>query len=309
MKILGTGSYLPETVYDNAYMESIVDTSDQWIVERTGIRERHILKNERSSHMAAEAAMRAMKAAGIRSGDVGAVICATFTPDELVPSMACCVVEELGIVCPAFDVNAACTGFIYALKAASAFLGGGKCVLVIGAETLSKVVNYADRSTCVLFGDGAGAVVLGEGDGVEYIDVNAYGDPERVLKVGNIDYTDPKAERYVRMSGQEVFKFATREFGKLAKRALEATGLSTGDIDVVVPHQANLRIIEYAEKKLKMPREKFFVNIEKTGNTSAASIAIAFDEAVRSGRLEKGRRAMLLGFGGGLTSGVALIRM
>ena len=188
-------------------------------------------------------------------------------------------------------------------------MGGGKCVLVIGAETLSKVVNYADRSTCVLFGDGAGAAVLGEGDGVEYIDVNAYGDPERVLKVGNIDYTDPKAERYVRMSGQEVFKFATREFGKLAKKS---AGRRRGFPPGILTWSSPIRPIcglSNMRKKLKIPREKFFVNIEKTGNTSAASIAIAFDEAVRSGRLEKGRRAMLLGFGGGLTSGVALIRM
>ena len=309
MKLLGTGSYLPKTIYDNAYMESIVDTSDQWIVERTGIRERHILKNERSSHMAAMAGRRAMEAAGITAGELCAVICATFTPDELVPCMACCVAEELEAVCPAFDVNAACTGFIYAMKAAGAFLEDGKYALVIGAETLSKVVDYTDRSTCVLFGDGAGATVLSAGEGVEYVSVNAYGDPDRLLQVGNIDYTNPDISKYVSMHGQEVFKFATREFDKLAGKALLATGLSTEDIDVVIPHQANLRIIEYAERKLKMPREKFFVNIEKTGNTSAASIAIALDEAVRTGRFPKGGRAMLLGFGGGLTSGVALIRL
>lgn len=307
MKVLGTGSFLPKTVYDNEYMESIVETSDEWIRTRTGIEERHILQQGRSTDMAISAGKAALESAGLAAKDLGAIICATITPDNYVPSMACEVLTGLGAACPALDVNAACTGFLYGMKIATAFGESGKPVLVIGAETLSKITDYTDRSTCILFGDAAGAAVLGPGEGISYIEVNALGDPEGLLVVPGIDKSVGVRSHYISMQGQEVFKFATRQFATLTRRALEATGLEKEDLALVIPHQANIRIIEYAMKKLGLPREKFMINIEGVGNTSSASIPVALDQANRMGRIKQGDKVLLLGFGGGLTSGVAVV--
>lgn len=308
ISILGTGSCLPEKIYDNAYMESIVETNDEWIVERTGIRRRHILEG-RLVEMAAQAGRRALDAAGVAPEEIGGVIVATITGDAIVPSTACGVLTELGICCPAFDINAACTGFLYALAAAEPFAAGGKPVLIIGAESLSKITDYTDRGTCVLFGDGAGAAVVARGEGMRYMDFNAYGDPEGALYVPNIDKTAGPEKQYIHMNGQAVFKFATRELVMLAERAFAALGIAAEEIDLVIPHQANLRIISYAARKLGMPMEKFFVNVQELGNTSAASVPIALDEAIRTGAAKKGDTVMLLGFGGGLTSGVAVLTL
>lgn len=304
MKILGTGSYLPEKVYDNSYMESIVDTSDEWIVTRTGIRQRHI-EEQSSVHMALEAARRALEDAQVAPETLGAVICATITPDNAVPCTACQVIYELGITCPAFDLSAACTGFLYAMKTAEAFVKEGRPVLVIGMDRLSKIVDYTDRSTCVLFGDGAGAAVLGVGEEIRYIGLHAYGDPKESLLVPAED--GPERKHCIYMDGQAVFKFATKELSRAAKEAMEALGLTAEDIDFVIPHQANLRIIDAAARRLKMPMEKFFVNVDTVGNTSAASIPVALDQASRAGRMKQGDTVLIVGFGGGLTSGAAIV--
>lgn len=307
MNILGTGSYLPTKIYDNRYMETIVDTSDEWIVTRTGIKERHIEEGS-SVHMAIEAGSRALEDAGVSPKDLGAVICATITPDNSVPCTACQVIYELGIACPAFDVSAACTGFLYAMKTAEAFVSENRPVLVIGMDALSKITDYTDRSTCILFGDAAGAAVFGVGDSIEYIGLHAYGDPKGALLVPAYDNVHPDRERYIYMDGPEVFKFATKELSRAAKEAMDVLGLTADDIDFVIPHQANLRIIDAAARRLKMPMEKFFVNVDRVGNTSAASIPVAMDQAVRQGKVKKGDRVMLAGFGGGLSSGVAVIQ-
>lgn len=308
MRILSTGSYLPETIFTNEYMEKLVDTSDEWIVSHSGIRERRILKDGRSVEMAEAAARNALKMAGISAKDLGAVICATVTPDNIVPSMACELISRLGIVCPAFDINAACTGFLYALKVAEVFVSEEKPVLVLGVETLSKVTDYKDRSTCILFGDGAGAAIVGAGEGIMHMELNAYGDPDECLTIAGVGKENISRTHYIRMRGQEVFKFATREISKLAERSLDATGLLASDIDWIIPHQANIRIIDSAIRRMKISKERFIINIEGVGNTSAASIPLALDQANREGKFKDGDIILILGFGGGLTSGVAMIK-
>ena len=307
MRLLGTGSYLPEKIYDNNYMESIVETSDEWIVTRTGIKQRHI-EEGRSADMALKAAKAALDDAGVKAEELGAVICATITPDNSVPCTACEMILELGIQCPAFDVSAACTGFLYAMKTAEAFVADGRPVLVVGMDALSKITDYTDRSTCVLFGDAAGAAVFGEGEGVRYIGLHAYGDPKNALLVPAYDNTHPDKKRFIYMDGPEVFKFATKEMGRAAREAMEALQITADDIDFVIPHQANLRIIDAAARRLKMPMEKFFVNVDSVGNTSAASIPVAMDQASRSGKIKEGDTVMIVGFGGGLSSGAAVIQ-
>lgn len=320
--ILGVGMYAPEGRMTNADLEKIVDTSDEWITSRTGIKERRVVAaNQATSDMAVIAARRALDAAATKADEIDMIICCTFSPDVTVPCCGCVVQEKLGIAgrCPAFDLNAACTGFTYGLSIATAFLRAGvyKRVLVIGADTVTRSIDYRDRGTCVLFGDGAGAAVLGySGPGRGFVSdfLSADGSLGETLVIhdsGSKRRTEGEKEQWpfgIFMNGSEVFKFATRALGNATQAALEAAGqgLTINDLDLLFPHQANLRIIEAAAKRIDLPMEKVFVNIHKYGNTSAASIPIALSEAVEEGRLKPGQLIGLVAFGGGLTYGSSI---
>jgi len=308
LNIIGTGSYLPETIYDNEYFTTIVETSEEWITTRTGIQQRHIAKEETSISMATKAARAALKDAGILPGQLKGIICATMISDNLTPNMASEVLTNLGACCQAFDLNAACSGFLYSLKVAEAFVEEGP-VLIVACDKLSRIIDYTDRSTCVLFGDSAGAVVVSSGDSVKYIELNAYGDEKKVLYIPGINNNMlSKIEpSFLMMEGSEVFKFATMEIAEIAQRAIDRTGIDKDRIKWVVPHQANSRIIDSAAKRLKMDRGKFYTNLERVGNTSAGSIPVALDELAKMPGLEKGDLVMLVGFGGGLSSGVVIL--
>ncbi len=311
IKIVSTGSYLPDKVLTNFDLERMVDTSDEWITTRTGIRERRISEVETTSDMATEAAVRALGESSPE--EVELIVVATATPDAFFPSTACKVqakIENKGAI--AFDVSAACTGFIYGLYVADSIMRskGVSKALVIGAERFSKIVNWKDRSTCILFGDGAGAVYLesSEEEGILGFDLGADGSYGELLAVPSIG-SNEEFPYYVRMKGNEVFKVAVRTMVDSALRVLEKTGLSPKDISLLIPHQANLRIIRAVAERLGLPEEKVFVNLDKYGNTSAASIPIALDEALRSGRLKKGELALLVAFGGGFTWGSCVIKV
>ncbi len=311
IKVVSTGSYLPDKVLTNFDLERMVDTSDEWITTRTGIRERRISEVETTSDMATEAAVRALGESSPE--EVELIVVATATPDAFFPSTACKVqakIENKGAI--AFDVSAACTGFIYGLYVADSIMRskGVSKALVIGAERFSKIVNWKDRSTCVLFGDGAGAVYLesSEEEGILGFDLGADGSYGELLAVPSIG-SNEEFPYYVRMKGNEVFKVAVRTMVDSALRVLEKTGLSPKDISLLIPHQANLRIIRAVAERLGLPEEKVFVNLDKYGNTSAASIPIALDEALRSGRLKKGELALLVAFGGGFTWGSCVIKV
>lgn len=304
--ILGTGSAIPERILTNAELETMVDTSDEWIVTRTGIRERRIAgPGDTSAKLAFEASVRALEAANLQATDLDLIICATVTPDQAFPATACLVQERLGVSnIPAFDLSAGCSGFGYGIGAAQALLGTGQYqrALIIGVDLLSRITDYSDRSTCVLFGDGAGAVVLGpvpEGYGLLASDLGADGSGADFLQQEN---------QYIKMSGSEVFKFAVRVMENSTKRVLNKVGLSTNQIQWVIPHQANIRIITAAAARLGIPEERFFVNVDRYGNTSAASIGIAFDELARSGQLQDGDYLVLVGFGAGLTWSALLLK-
>lgn len=321
--IAGTGSYVPTRVLSNADLEKLVDTSNQWIVERTGILERRIAaEDETTGSMAAEAARRACRNANLDPADLDLIIVATCTPDYPVPSTACLVQDSLGArSAGAMDLQVACTGFLYATHLAQAAIVSGqhRNVLVIGAETLSRIVDYQDRSTCILFGDGAGAAVFRpnvEGPGVLYTKLGADGSMAQMLRVpaggSKLPASKETVEQrlhYLQIEGRKVFRFATTVFIDLVRDAMKTCGLSREDVTLVVPHQVNERIIDAAIEKLQMPADKFYVNIHKYGNTSAASVPIAFDEARREGRLKRGDIAILLSFGAGLTWGAAVVRL
>ena len=321
--ILGTGSALPETILSNQDLENMVDTTDAWIVSRTGIRERRIAKpGEATSDYAASAAERALAAAGLSADEIELILCATITPDMLFPATACIVQDRLGATkAAAYDLSAACTGFIYGLATASAFVESGmyKNVLVIGADLVSRITDYTDRATCVLFGDGAGAVVVGrvsEDKGILAFDLGSDGSGAKNLYVpagGSLNpATSETVEQrlhFIRMGGRDTFKFAVKAMSSSMERAIASAGLSLSDVDVLVPHQANVRIIEAACERTGLPLDKVIINIDKYGNTSAASIPIALDEAVRSGRIHPSDVCVCVGFGGGLTWGAAAIRM
>jgi 3-oxoacyl-[acyl-carrier-protein] synthase-3 len=317
-RILGTGSYLPAKILTNADLEKMVETTSQWIVERTGIRERHIAaENETCCSLAEQAARRAIDAAGIRPGDIDLIIVATTTPDQVFPSTACLLQDRLGIHgCPAFDVQAVCTGFVYALSIADKFIrtGSAQCALVVGAETLSRITDWTDRTTCVLFGDGAGAVVIGAADkpGVISSHLHADGQYKNLLQVpAGISKGYDKlvnGEAYMHMAGSEVFKVAVTTLGRIVDETLAANNLKKSDIQWLVPHQANLRIIAATAKKLDMPLERVVLTVERHGNTSAASIPLAFDEAVRDGRIKRGETVLMEAFGGGFTWGSVLLK-
>lgn len=316
-RIAGTGSYLPAKVLSNAELEKMVDTSDQWIVERTGIRERHIAAaGETTCDLAEHAARRALEAAGLDAGDIDLIIVATTTPDRIFPSTACLLQQRLGIRgCAAFDLQAVCTGFIYALGVADKFLrtGAATRALVIGAETLSRITDWTDRGTCVLFGDGAGAVVLeaGAAPGILSTHLHADGHYQDLLSVkGGISSgfgLVQEGNAYIQMQGNEVFKMAVNTLDRMVDETLSANGMRQADVDWLIPHQANIRIIAATAKKLGLPMERVVVTVGEHGNTSAASIPLALDVAVRDGRVRRGDTLLLEGFGSGFTWGSALL--
>jgi 3-oxoacyl-[acyl-carrier-protein] synthase-3 len=313
-RITGTGSYLPHKILSNNDLEKMVDTNDQWIQERTGIKKRHIIaENETTTDLAFNAAVKAIEAAGIENREIDLIIIATTTPTRIFPSTASLVQERLGISgCPAFDIQAVCTGFIYALTVADKFIksGSAKNALVIGAESLSRIVDWSDRNTCVLFGDGAGAVVLqaSEETGILSTHIHSDGKYNGLLSVptgpGSMD-TDAKP--YIEMQGNDVFKIAVRTLSSIADETLSANNLSKKDIDWLIPHQANIRIIAATAKKLGMSMDQVVVTVDEHGNTSAASIPLALDVAVRDGRINRGETLLLEAFGGGFTWGSVLL--
>lgn len=316
-KIIGTGSYLPEKILTNFDLEKIVDTKNEWIIERTGIRQRHIAaEHESAMTMAEKAAREAMSAAGIEPKDIGMIIIATTTPEKMFPSTACLLQQRLGIAgCPAFDLNStACAGFVYALSIADQFIRGGsvKKALVIGSEVMSRIVNWTDRSTCVLFGDGAGAVILGESStpGILSTHLHADGTHKDVLSLNHSigKPLDVEEELYIKMTGNQLFKLAVNILADLFDETLAANSLQKSDVDWLVPHQANIRIIQAMAKNLDLSMEQVAITLPDQGNTSSASIPLALDKAIRDGRIKPGEMLMLEGFGGGLAWGSALIQ-
>ena len=316
--IMGTGSYVPERILTNNDLAKIVDTNDEWITTRTGIRERRIAADdEATSDLAFKATEKAIIDAEIDKNEIELIIVATMTQDHLTPSTAALVQDKLGIKAAAFDVSAACTGFIYGFTAGYSFIKAGiyKKVLVIGAETMSRVTDWEDRGTCILFGDGAGAVVLGEvetgGFLASHLAADGSGACELIVPAGGsrkaaTAETIENREVYLKMNGREVFKFAVKAFPESVENVLTQQNLTADDIDIFIPHQANVRIIEAIAKRFKQPLDKFFVNLHKYGNTSGASIPIALDEASKEGRFKKGDKIVATGFGGGLTYGSIL---
>lgn len=320
--IKGLGYYVPEKIVTNFDLEKIVDTSDEWIRTRTGIEERRFAaEHEATSDLAYKAALKAIEAAKIGKNEIDLIIVATATPDYLTQPTACLVQKKLDLLSiPCFDVTAACTGFIYALTVANAMVKSKmyRNVLVIGAEALSRISDMKDRNTCVLFGDGAAAAIVGEVEdkyGILGISIGAEGEDEMILKVPaggsktpNTEETIEKRENFLKMNGKEVFKFAVKVLPKVTLDALEEAKLSVKDLNMIFPHQANLRIIEAAAKRIDFPLEKFYVNLNKYGNTSAASIGIALGEALERGLIKKGDNIALTGFGGGLTYGSVVMK-
>ncbi len=317
-RIIGTGSFLPEKVVTNADLEKSIETSDEWIRERTGIRRRHIAADgETTSEIGLRAAERAIEAAGIDAADIDLIVVGTATPDKIFPATACIIQRKLGIAgCAAYDVSAACSGFVYGLDVANRFIqtGGGRTALVIGAETLSRITNWEDRTTAVLFGDGAGAVVLqaNEETGIISTHIHADGRAEELLHVPtgiSIGYEAVQAgEAYIAMNGNAVFRKAVATLDSIARETLAGNGVDKHDLDWFIPHQANLRIIRAAAKKLDMPMERVVVTVDEHANTSAASIPLALDIAVRDGRIKRGELLLLEAFGAGFTWGSALLR-
>lgn len=317
-RIVGTGSFLPERIVTNAELEKTVDTSDAWIRERTGIRQRHIAaEGEFTLDLAEQASLRAIDAAGIPHSDIDLIIVATTTADQVFPSTACLLQSRLGIHgCPAFDIQAVCTGFVYALSVADQFMrtGAAKTALVVGAETFSRIIDWTDRNTCVLFGDGAGAVVLRQDSspGILSTHLHADGDFASLLQVPKGVSNHLAAVQggcaFVEMAGSEVFRMAVKTLGRIVDETLEANDMAKADIDWLVPHQANHRIIAATAKKLGMPMEKVVQTVAEHGNTSAASIPLALDVAVRDGRIKSGENILMEGFGGGFTWGSALVK-
>ena len=319
--IIATGSYVPDTVVTNHDLEKIVDTSDEWIVSRTGIRERRIAgKDMATSDLATKAALMALKSSNLTAQELDMIIVSTVTPDMNFPSTACLVQRNIGAVnASAFDLEAACSGFIYGMVVAAQFIKTSVCryAMVIGAECLSKFVNWKDRNACVLFGDGAGAVILGrveddygilshfgaDGKGADLLALEAGGS----RKPASIE-TVEKQLHYIHMDGSEVFKFAVRIMASMAEKVVRNAGLSREDVDYLIPHQANIRIIEAARKRLELPEDRVYVNLDRYGNMSAASIPVALDEAVRLGRIKKNDNIVMVGFGGGLTWAACAVR-
>lgn len=316
-RIAGTGSYLPEKILTNHDLEKMVDTSDQWIQERTGIKKRHIAReDETTCDLAEQASLRAIEAAGIDVSEIDLIIVATTTADQVFPSTACLLQNRLGLHgCPAFDVQAVCTGFIYAMGVAEKFFktDGIRNALVVGAETFSRLVDWTDRDTCVLFGDGAGAVVLQASDepGIISTHLHADGKYKDLLQVpAGISKGYELIQEggaYTQMSGNEVFKIAVTTLGRIVDETLAANNMEKSDVDWLIPHQANIRIINATARKLKMPMDQVVVTVDEHGNTSAASVPLALDVAVRDGRIKRGETILMEAFGGGFTWGSVLL--
>lgn len=314
-RIAGTGSYLPRQVLTNKDIEQKIDTSDEWIFSRTGIRTRHVADaSETTSDLGLQASLRAMEAAGATAAEIDLVIVATTTPDIVFPSTACILQRKLGIKQgAAFDVQAVCTGFVYALSVADKFIASGqyRCALVVGAEVFSRLLDWSDRRTCVLFGDGAGAVVLraSTGPGILSTHLHSDGDYGDILCVpGNFHAGEVVGRAFVHMDGQAVFRFAVRALDEVCREALEYNGVQGSDVDWLVPHQANVRIILATAQKMGLAPERVVLTVENQGNTSAASVPLALDAAVRDGRIQPGQLIMLAAVGGGMTWGSALLR-
>ena len=315
-RIIGTGSQLPANVVTNADLATRVETSDEWIRTRTGICQRHIAAPDQTASMLAhEAAQKAIAAAGIRADQIGLVIVATSTPDMIFPSTACLLQARLGIKrAPAFDVQAVCSGFVYALDIADKFIRGGSCThaLVVGAEVFSRILDWNDRGTCVLFGDGAGAVVLAASDtpGIHASVLHADGSQAGILSTpGQVCGGKVTGDPFLRMDGQAVFKFAVRVLDEVARETLDLCGMQPADVDWLIPHQANVRILEATAKRLGIDPAHVIVTVDRHANTSAASIPLALDLGVRDGRIRKGQKVLLEGVGGGFTWGAVMVEM
>lgn len=326
IKIIGTGTYIPETVASNDWLSTIMDTNDEWIYSRTGIRERRISKDKPNFYMAAEASKKAIESSGLKPEDIDLILASTCSPDFYYPCLSCLVQHEVGAVnAAAYDVNAACTGFIMALDAASRYLQDGdyKNILVVASERLAPHCDYTDRTASILFGDGAGAAVVTASDKPMYSYISAKGDYFKALYC-QCDHTDANCplleedsvlsglldtdakRRYLQMNGKEVYKFAVDAMGDAVDKALKKAGMTMDDIDLVIPHQANLRIIQSAVKAMGITLDKVYVNLEKHGNTSSACIPTCLDELVRDGVIKEGMKICLVGFGAGLTSGAII---
>ena len=315
-RIVGTGSYLPSRIVDNEEFARRLDTSDAWIRERTGIARRHIAdEKQASSDLALEASKRALDSAGVKASEIDLIVVATSTPDYIFPSTACLLQAKLGIKgCAAFDVQAVCTGFIYGLATADSFIrtGMNKKALVAGAEVFSRILDWNDRGTCVLFGDGAGAVVLSADSkpGIHASRLHADGSQVGMLSVpGNVSNGKVIGSPFLQMNGQGVFKFAVKVLEESARETLAAAGMTLQDVDWLIPHQANVRILEATARKLGLPREKLVVTVDHHGNTSAASVPLALDEYVRAGKIRPGHRLLLQGVGGGFTWGSSMVTL
>jgi 3-oxoacyl-[acyl-carrier-protein] synthase-3 len=312
-KITGTGSYLPEKILSNHDLEKMFETTDEWIMTRTGIKKRHIASaHQYTSDLAAEASKLAISAAGIEANKIDLIIVATTTPDKTFPSTACLVQTKLGLsLCPAFDIQAVCSGFVYALSIADNFIktGTAKCVLVIGADTMSRITDYSDRSNSILWGDGGGAVILESSDqpGILSTHIHADGSYEKLLHVPS-GVSHQKGKTTIEMQGNQVFKIAVNTLDSIVDETLEMNQLEKSDIDWLVPHQANIRILEATAKKLNMGMDRVIVTIDKHGNTSAASIPLALDTAIREHKIKRGETLLMEAFGGGFTWGSAIIR-
>jgi 3-oxoacyl-[acyl-carrier-protein] synthase-3 len=313
-RIAGTGKYLPERVLTNADLEKMVETTDEWIKTRTGIERRHIAaEDEMTSHLAYKAGLAALENAGLSPSDIDLVLVGTTTPDLIFPNVACLVQEKLGIKsCPAFSLEAACSGFLYGLVVADQFvrLGQARRALVIGAETMSRIIDWTDRETCVLFGDGAGAVVLeaAESPGIVYSTLGADGRYRELLYASSGVSLRQREGAALRMKGNEVFKVAVKTLENLVDDVVEKNNLEKGQIDWLIPHQANIRIISATAKRLDLPMERVILTVREHGNTSAASVPMALDTAIRDGRIKRGDLLLLEAFGGGFTWGASLIR-
>ncbi len=313
-RIAGTGSYLPKQILSNADLEKMVDTTDEWIMQRVGIRNRHIIgdSGDTTSSMGFEAAKAAIESAGIAPNDIDLIIVGTASPDRYFPSAACDIQKRLGITndCPAFDLNAACAGFMYGISVANQYIASGVCknVLIVAVDSLSTVVDWTDRSSCILFGDGAGAIVLQASDKPGVLATHIHSDGQ----YADLLFTDSalitrKGVNFIQMKGNEVFKIAVKKLGEIVDQTLEKAGIQQSDIDWLIPHQANMRIITAMAKKLNMPMEKVILTIEEHGNTSAASIPLALDYAVRNNKIKRGEKLLFEAFGAGFAWGSTLV--
>ncbi|HHT53707.1 MAG TPA: ketoacyl-ACP synthase III [Clostridiales bacterium] len=313
LRILSTGISLPKTAVSNDRLATMMNTSDQWISSRTGIKYRHIASgDENLTSLSIAAAGTAIERAAIRVSDIDMIICSTMCGDYVFPSLACCVAEALGVTCPAFDLNAACSGFIYALDIADKFISTGrsKHILIVCAEMMSRLCDWTDRSTCVLFGDGAAACVVGEGNAIKYINLTSDGHTHLLYQQvgsGNSPFRPQKEPGFLVMAGQDVFKFAVSKVGQQTELALQALNLTPDDIDLYILHQANKRIIDSARARLEQPEEKFPTNIDRYGNTSSVTIPLLLDELLEAGSIKKGTKLLLSAFGAGMTTGTCVM--